>query len=132
MSSNIKHDRRERRLKRTRKHIRELQVEDPNKIMVTVFKSNQHIYVNGIVYDADTCGSKVLVSASSLEKAVKEECSQKTGNVAAAKAVGKLFGERFIALKQPELKIAFDRSGFKYHGRVKALADAMRDTGTDF
>jgi len=72
-------------------------------------------------------GSKVLASASTLDESLR---SGKTGNVDAAAAVGKLVAERAKAAGVE--KVAFDRGGYKYHGRVKALADAARENGLDF
>lgn len=113
-------DRRVRRATKTRAHIRELGV-----ARLTVHRSAQHIYAQ--VFDSR--GSKVLVSASTLQDAVAEGLSG-TGNVDAAKAVGKAIAERARAAGIE--KVAFDRSGFRYHGRVKALADAAREAGLEF
>ena len=91
---------------------------------LSVHRTPQHIYAQ--IFDAE---SKVLASASTLQKDVREGLKD-TGNVDAAKAVGKAIAERAKAagIKQ----VAFDRSGFKYHGRVKALADAAREAGLEF
>jgi large subunit ribosomal protein L18 len=75
----------------------------------------------------DINSDRVLVSASTLDKDLR---SKATGNVEAAKAVGELIGAR--AKEAGIAKVAFDRSGFKYHGRVKALADAAREAGLEF
>jgi large subunit ribosomal protein L18 len=74
-------------------------------------------------------GSEVLVSASTLEKGFKQQISY-GGNIKAAVVVGKIIAER--AKAAGITKVAFDRSGFKYHGRVKALADAARENGLNF
>lgn len=74
-------------------------------------------------------GSEVLTSASTLDKEVKKEIKY-GGNSAAAAIVGKIIAER--AKKAGITKVAFDRSGFKYHGRIKALADAAREQGMEF
>ena len=86
-----------------------------------VFKSSQHIYAQII----SSCGSKTLASASSVSAKIKNG-----GNVEAATKVGDLIAK--AAKKAKVSKVAFDRSGFKYHGRVKALAEAAREGGLDF
>ena len=86
-----------------------------------VYKSSQHIYAQII----SNCGTKTLASASSLSAKIKDG-----GNVEAAKKVGDLIAK--AAKKAKVSKVAFDRSGFKYHGRVKALAEAAREGGLDF
>lgn len=113
-------ERRVRRAIKTRAHIRELGV-----ARLTVHRTTQHIYAQ--VFDAQ--GAKVLVSASTLQDSVAEGLTG-TGNVEAAKAVGKAIAERARAAGIE--KVAFDRSGFRYHGRVKALADAAREAGLEF
>jgi large subunit ribosomal protein L18 len=109
-----------RRAKRTRMRIREIEA-----IRLCVNKTPRHIYAQ--VTSAD--GSKTLASASTLEKGLKTQLKH-TGNVEAAKEVGKLIAER--ALKAGLKSVAFDRSGFLYHGRIKALADAAREVGLEF
>jgi large subunit ribosomal protein L18 len=86
-----------------------------------IYKSSQHIYAQII----SGCGTKTLASASSITAKMKNG-----GNVEAATKIGNLIAK--AALKAKVSKVAFDRSGFKYHGRVKALADAARDGGLDF
>ena len=86
-----------------------------------VYKSSQHIYAQII----SSCGTKTLASASSVSSKMKNG-----GNVDAASKVGDLIAK--AAKKAKVSKVAFDRSGFKYHGRVKALADAARKGGLDF
>ncbi|MDC0471274.1 50S ribosomal protein L18 [Candidatus Pseudothioglobus singularis] len=86
-----------------------------------VYKSSQHIYAQII----SSCGTKTLASASSVSSRMKNG-----GNVDAASKVGDLIAK--AAKKAKVSKVAFDRSGFKYHGRVKALADAAREGGLDF
>ncbi len=76
------------------------------------------------------CGSRVVASASTVDKAVKAGLDGSTGNSAAAAAVGKAIAERAKAAGIE--MVAFDRSGFKYHGRVKSLADAARENGLQF
>ena len=92
---------------------------------LSVFRSSQHIYAQII----DDAAGHTLASASSLDKALKADL--KTGaDKAAATAVGKLIAER--AKAAGVTKVAFDRAGFQYHGRVKALADAAREAGLEF
>ena len=86
-----------------------------------VFKSSQHIYAQII----SSCGTKTIASASSISSKMKNG-----GNVEAASKVGDLIAQ--AAKKAKVSKVAFDRSGFKYHGRIKALADAAREGGLDF
>jgi len=107
-----------RRARRTRAKIRELGVS-----RLTVNRTPRHIYAQIIASSGDT----VLVSASTVEKDLR---SGKTGNADAATSVGKLIAER--AKAQGITDVAFDRSGFRYHGRVKALADAAREAGLQF
>jgi large subunit ribosomal protein L18 len=113
-----------RRSRQTRLKIRELRVG-----RLAVFRSNTHIYANIISPDGD----KVLVSASTLEAEVRSELGGKVGaggNVAAASLVGKRVAER--ALKAGIESVAFDRSGYRYHGRIRALAEAAREAGLKF
>ena len=92
---------------------------------LAVFRSNNHMYAQ-IIDDSE---GKTLVSASTLEKALKSELS-KTNDVDAATAVGKLIGERAVAAGIKE--VVFDRGGFIYQGKIKALADAAREAGLVF
>lgn len=94
---------------------------DTNVERLCVHKSSQHIYAQVI----SACGTKVLASASSLSAKMDNG-----GNVAAATEVGSLIAK--AAKKAKVSKVAFDRSGFKYHGRVKALAEAAREGGLEF
>jgi large subunit ribosomal protein L18 len=91
---------------------------------LSVHRTPQHIYAQ--IFDSN---SKVLAAASTLQKTVREGLKN-TGNATAAAAVGKAIAEKAVAagIKQ----VAFDRSGFKYHGRIKALADAARAGGLKF
>ncbi len=109
-----------RRATKSRSKMKELGV---NRLVVN--RTPRHIYAQVISAE----GGKVLASASSVEKDAKA-ASKKTGNVDSAKAVGVLIAER--ATKAGVSSVAFDRSGFKYHGRVKALADAARESGLQF
>lgn len=106
-----------RRALRTRSKIRELGAH-----RLCIHRTPQHTYAQVISPD----GSQVLASASTLEAEVKAALKH-SGNVEAATRIGQLIAERAIA--NGVTKVAFDRSGFKYHGRVKALADAARESG---
>jgi large subunit ribosomal protein L18 len=94
----------------------------PERPRLAVFRSVAHIYAQVI----DDVEGKTLVSASSVDKGAKT----KGGNVAAAKAIGKLVAER--AKEKGVKQVVFDRGGYVYHGRVKALADAAREAGLEF
>lgn len=107
-----------RRARRARAKIREL-----GATRLTVHRTPRHIYAQIISAEGD----KVLTSASTLDKSLREG---KTGNSDAAKAVGTLIAERAKAAGVTQ--VSFDRSGFRYHGRVKALADAAREAGLEF
>ena len=109
-----------RRSRRTRAKIAELKV-----VRLTVNRSNTHIYAQVI----DASGGKILAAASSAEKDVRAKLAN-GGNKAAAEFVGKRIAEKAKQLGIEQ--VAFDRSGFKYHGRVKALADAAREGGLKF
>ena len=111
----------ERRKRRVRKKISGT-TECPR---LRVTRSIQHIYAQII----DGTGDKVLASASTLDRELRKNMSA-TGNAAAAAEIGKLVAERAKAAGVSA--VAFDRSGFKYHGRVKALADAARESGLEF
>jgi large subunit ribosomal protein L18 len=109
-----------RRARRTRYKIREL-----GAYRLTVFRTARHIYAQIIAPNA----GETVAAASTVEKAVVEGL-EGTGNVEAAKKVGQLIAERAKAAGITE--VAFDRAGFKYHGRIKALADAARESGLEF
>ncbi len=115
-----KKQRRTRRAIKTRAKIRET-----GTPRLTVHRTPRHIYAQ--LFAAD--GSAVLASASTVQKAVAKDLKY-TGNVEAARAVGKAIAER--AKAAGVARAAFDRSGFQYHGRVKALADAAREAGLEF
>ena len=108
-----------RRAVRSRAKIRELKM-----LRLSVHRTPQHIYAQ--IFDPE---SKVLAAASTLQKDVRGDLKG-TGNIEAAAAVGKAIAERAKAAGITE--VAFDRSGFKYHGRIKALADAAREHGLQF
>src|ERR1700738_3573509 len=117
INKNIK---RARRAAKSRGRIRRV-----NAHCLSVHRTSQHIYAQVF----SPCGSKVLVQASTLDKELRQELTN-GGNVAAATRIGKLLAERCLAAGIKA--VAFDRSGFKYHGRVKALADAAREGGIEF
>ena len=100
-------------------------IAEQKAIRLSVFRTNQHIYAQVI----SACGGKVLAAASTIEADVRKDIPN-GGNVAAATTVGKLVAER--ARKAGVEQVAFDRSGFKYHGRIKALAEAARENGLKF
>ncbi|AZN37023.1 50S ribosomal protein L18 [Iodobacter ciconiae] len=109
-----------RRARKTRAKISELKM-----LRLSVHRTNSHIYAQII----DETGSKVLVSASTLEADVRGQLKN-GGSVDAAVVIGKRIAEKAKAAGVET--VAFDRSGFKYHGRVKALADAAREGGLVF
>ena len=109
-----------RRATKTRARIQRL---DINRL--SVFRTPQHIYAQVISPD----GAKTLVSASSLEKEIATQAKQENKTACAAR-VGQLLAAR--ALKKNITEVAFDRAGFKYHGRVKQLAEAAREGGLKF
>ncbi len=115
-----KKDSRIRRARRARAKIKEIGVH-----RLSVYRTPRHIYAQLIAPN----GAEVVASASTLEKDVKSSVKV-TGNKDAAALVGKTIAEK--AKTAGIEKVAFDRSGFKYHGRVKALADAAREAGLQF
>jgi large subunit ribosomal protein L18 len=113
-----KNDSRLRRARRARARIRDL-----GENRLSVHRTPRHIYAQIIA----PAGDKVLASASTLDSELRGGA---TGNMAAAAEVGKLVAKR--AKDAGVERVAFDRGGYKYHGRVKALADAARETGLEF
>ena len=113
----------ETRLRRSRKT--RAKIAEMKAVRLSVFRSNCHIYAQVI----SGCGSKVLAAASTVEAEVRAQVSN-GGNKAAAEVVGKLIAERAKAAGIE--RVAFDRSGYRYHGRIKALADAAREGGLQF
>lgn len=109
-----------RRATKTRAKLRELEV-----YRLSVHRTSQHIYAQVLTHDS----SKVIASASTLDEEVKKELKA-TSNIAAAEIVGKVVALRSI--KEGVEKVSFDRSGFSFHGRVKALADSARENGLQF
>ncbi|MGM9491580.1 50S ribosomal protein L18 [Ideonella sp. YS5] len=116
-----KKEQRLRRSRQTRERIAKQGV-----ARLTVFRSNLHIYARVISED----GTHVVASASTAEKDLREQLSGNGGNAAAAALVGKRIAEKAKAAGVE--KVAFDRAGFAYHGRVKALAEAAREAGLQF
>ncbi len=115
----------EQRLRRSRQT--RARIATQGAVRLTVFRSNLHIYASVVSGD----GTQVLASASTAEKEVREALGKdKGGNAAAAAAVGKRIAEKAKAVGVE--RVAFDRSGFAYHGRVKALAEAAREAGLQF
>lgn len=109
-----------RRARKTRAKIAELKV-----TRLSVHRTNTHIYAQII---AET-GDKVIASASTVEADVRKDLKN-GGNIAAAALIGKLIAEK--AKKAGVTTVAFDRSGYKYHGRIQALAEAARENGLSF
>ena len=111
---------RQRRARKARAKIREL-----GRARLCIHRTPRHIYAQII----DESGDKVLASASTLDRELRKDM-RATGNADAAALIGKVVAERAKAAGIST--VAFDRSGFKYHGRVKALADAARESGLEF
>ncbi len=109
-----------RRARKTRARIAELK-----RVRLAVHRTNFHIYAQIF----SSCGTQVLAAASTAEVEVRKQIPN-GGNVDAAKIIGKLIAERAKAKGIED--VAFDRSGFNYHGRVKALAEAARESGLKF
>jgi large subunit ribosomal protein L18 len=109
-----------RRAKKTRAHIRRL-----GKPRLTVHRSGRHIYAQVISAE----GGSVIAAASTVQKELRTDLTS-TNNKDAAKAVGKAVAEKAVAAGVSD--VAFDRSGYRYHGRVAVLADAARESGLKF
>ena len=109
-----------RRAKKTRAHIRRLGMP-----RLTVYRSGRHIYAQVIAAE----GGSVLAAASTVQKDLRSGLTS-TSNKDAAKAVGKAVAERAVAAGVSD--VAFDRSGYRYHGRLAELADAARESGLKF
>jgi len=109
-----------RRAKKTRERIKRLGID-----RLCVHKTSRHVYAQVI----SSNNKKVIASASSLDKEIKGKIKY-SGNIEAAKVVGEILAKR--AKKAGIKKVAFDRSGFKFHGRVQALANAARENGIEF
>jgi large subunit ribosomal protein L18 len=104
---------------------RKLKLAARGRARLSVFRSSKHIYAQLI----DDANGKTVAAASTLEKTMREAGS-KGADIAAAKAVGKLLAER--AKEKGVKDVVFDRGGYLYHGRIKALADAAREGGLNF
>ncbi len=109
------------RARRTRRHIAEL-----NTHRLSVHRTPRHIYAQIISPD----GCSTLASASTMDTEVRSQIATSYGNCAAAMIVGRIIAER--ARVAGVERVAFDRSGFKYHGRIQALAEAARESGLQF
>ena len=112
----IKNESRLRRAKKTR-----MRIKSQNLPRLTVFKSSQHIYAQII----DPSGSKVLAATSTLDKSIKS----KGRSVQSAKEVGEKIAD--LSIKNGIKKVIFDRSGYRYHGRIKMIAEAAREKGLE-
>jgi large subunit ribosomal protein L18 len=124
MRITTKDDRRQRIKYRIRRRV----AGTPERPRLMVFRSVAHMYVQVV----DDMSGKTIASASTVEPSVKAALSKKAtgGNVEGAKAIGKTIAERLIG--QGVKRVVFDRNGFLYHGRVKAVADAAREAGLEF
>lgn len=119
--ANSKEESRQRRHNRIRKNV----LGTPERLRLSVYRSLNHIYAQVI----DDTKGRTLVSASSLDGPVKDMSGHK-GNGAVAREVGMLLGQR--AIEKGIKKVVFDRGGYLYHGRIKALAEAAREAGLEF
>jgi large subunit ribosomal protein L18 len=117
-------DKKQARLRRARKS--RAKIAELKAVRLAVHRSNSHIYAQ--IFSG--CGTQVLAAASTAETDLRNQVAPNGGSVEAAKVIGKLIAERAKA-KGIET-VAFDRSGFRYHGRVKALAEAAREGGLKF
>ena len=124
MRIKTREDRRDRIKFRIRKRVRGSEV----RPRLTVFRSVAHMYVQVV----DDMTGRTIAAASTVEPAVKGTLAKGVsgGNVAGAKAIGKAIAERL--LEKGVKRVVFDRNGFLYHGRVKAVADAAREAGLEF
>jgi large subunit ribosomal protein L18 len=124
MRIKTKEDRRDRIKHRLRKRIRGSE----HRPRLTVYRSVAHIYVQVV----DDMTGRTIASASSVEPSLKGTFAKqaKGGNVAGAQAVGKSIAQRLI--EKGVKRVVFDRNGFLYHGRIKAVADAAREAGLEF
>jgi large subunit ribosomal protein L18 len=124
MKIKTREDRRDRIKFRIRKRVRGTE----QRPRLSVFRSVSHTYVQVI----DDMNGRTIASASTVEPAVKGglAAEAKGGNIAGAKAIGKAIAERLI--EKGVKRVVFDRNGFLYHGRVKAIADAAREAGLEF
>jgi large subunit ribosomal protein L18 len=122
MGSTSRAEARQKRKRRVRKRVRGT----PEKPRLSVFRSTRHIYAQ-IVDDAN---GKTLIECSSLSKELQSELKQKGGNKEGSTQVGAFVAKR--ASEKGIKRVVFDRNGFLYHGRIKALADSAREHGLEF
>ncbi|MEO0246795.1 MAG: 50S ribosomal protein L18 [candidate division WOR-3 bacterium] len=124
-------DREMKVLKRKKRHlrVRKKVKGTPERPRLVVFKSTKHIYAQ-LVIDPPVGSCKVITGASTLSPEIREEVKSTKGKIEKAKLVGKLIASK--AQAKGYKKVVFDRGGYKYHGRVRALADAAREAGLDF
>jgi large subunit ribosomal protein L18 len=118
-------NRAEARLKR-KKRVRKKIMGKPERPRLTVFRSAKHIYAQVI----DDTSGRTLAEGSSLSKEIREEIQGKGGNKAGAQMVGAFVAQRAMELGIKQ--VVFDRNGFLYHGRIRALAEAAREQGLGF
>jgi large subunit ribosomal protein L18 len=117
-------DKKESRLRRARATRARIALAKVNRL--TVNRTNQHIYASVISAD----GAKVLATASTMEAEVRNQLGGKGGDANAAKLIGERIAKKAMAAGVEQ--VAFDRAGFRFHGRVKALAEAAREAGLKF
>jgi large subunit ribosomal protein L18 len=117
-------DKKESRLRRARATRARIALARVDRL--TVNRTNQHIYASVISAD----GAKVLATASTMEAEVRSQLGGKGGNANAAKLIGERIAKKAMAVGVEQ--VAFDRAGFRFHGRVKALAEAAREAGLKF
>ncbi|MEO0229812.1 MAG: 50S ribosomal protein L18 [candidate division WOR-3 bacterium] len=124
-------DREMKVLKRKKRHlrVRKKVKGTPERPRLVVFKSTKHIYAQ-LVIDPPVGSCKVITGASTLSPEIREEVKSTKGKIEKAKLVGKLIASK--AQAKGYKKVVFDRGGYKYHGRVRALADAAREAGLEF
>ncbi len=115
------------RVRRARRYRYQIQAHRaPDRLRLSVFRSNRRIYAQLI----DDAAGRTLLSASTLEKDLRAEFPVHGGTVAAARRVGRLLGDRAVAMGVE--KVVYDRGPYKYHGTVRALAEAAREAGLKF
>lgn len=124
-------DRETKVLKRKKRHlrVRKKVKGTPERPRLVVFKSNKHIYAQ-LVIDPPVGPCKVITGASTLSPEIRDQLKTVKGKLEKARLVGKLVAQR--VLEKGFKKIVFDRGGYKYHGRVKALAEGAREAGLEF
>jgi large subunit ribosomal protein L18 len=124
-------DRKTKVLKRRRRHLRVRKIVKgtEERPRLVVYKSASHLYAQ-LVIDPPFGPCKVICGASTLSPDIREELKSVKGKIEKAKLVGKLIAKR--AQEKGFKRVVFDRGGYKYHGRVKALAESAREAGLDF